>query len=456
MSLLTKLFGGASGSSASPSGARKLMRQVNGDNMKAAAEAIAALGRLPFSQEVCDFLIGLTGDATFGESGQSKAAIAALGQIGHPSATERLVKILASGSLSFRYAAEALGHPHNAVAIPALLELASTSDNYICVEGAIKALQAIGTPEARTALERFYQAPARELSVLYTGFETRERISSSALGQQPDQEELRFAVQKLVSENPFYFADDAAAEKALALYLAELHPLGLYQLRNFLRDGPGGVARAAERILSTSFGGMRLTNGAIADHVHLAVNRAKGRHATFLKQLAATDTTRMELHLLSLLPSPSEHDSAAALLMLLPRLRAEEHFIAEIGANRFTEGPRLSLFRIVCKHAREKAAPALMEWLSQNPASTLAPELTALLRGVGPVVLESALRLLADDRWPARMRAIEVLGGCGAEVAHAALRAQLAVESNYEMQKAIKTALSEGRSEVSFSINAQK
>lgn len=422
------------------------MRRAHGDDMKTSGEAIAALGRLPFSQEVCDFLIGLTSDATIGESGQSRAAIAALGQIGHPSATERLVEILASGSLSFRSAAEALGHPRNAAAVPALFELASASSNYICVEGAVKALQAIGTPEARTALERFYQAPARDLSVLYTGFETRERISSSALGQQPGQEELRFAAQKLVSENPFYFADDAAAEKALAMCVAEPDPLRLYQLRNFLRDGPGGAAGAAERILSTSFGGIRLTNGAIADRVHLAVNQAKGRHATFLRQLAATDTTRLELHLLSLLPSPREHDSAAALLMLLPRLKAEEPFIAEIGANRFPDGPRLSLFRIVCKHAREKAAPSLMEWLSQNPASTLAPELTGLLHGIGPVVLEPALRLLADDRWPARMRAIEVLGVCGAEAAHAALRSQLAVESNFEMQKAIKTALSGGAS----------
>jgi hypothetical protein len=37
-----------------------------------------------------------------------------------------------------------------------------------------------------------------------------------------------------------------------------------------------------------------------------------------------------------------------------------------------------------------------------------------------------------------------VLGACGAEAAHAALRSQLAVENNFEMQKAIKAALAGG------------
>jgi HEAT repeat protein len=56
-------------------------------------------------------------------------------------------------------------------------------------------------------------------------------------------------------------------------------------------------------------------------------------------------------------------------------------------------------------------------------------------------VVARAMAMLADERWAARKRAVEILGRAGGDDARKALAERLAVEQNYELKSAIEKVL---------------
>jgi HEAT repeat protein len=85
-----------------------------------------------------------------------------------------------------------------------------------------------------------------------------------------------------------------------------------------------------------------------------------------------------------------------------------------------------------------------MEHLHKEPASDVSAEAASLIRGTNVDVLEAALRLLMDERWAARRRAVEVLGALQSETARQALMSLLKIERDFEMHRAIEAALKPG------------
>ncbi len=113
------------------------------------------------------------------------------------------MKIVASASLNCREAGKALSHPRNNSAVPALLHLALTHHQYVPVETAAIALSAIGTTEAKRALGEFVKHPSRGLEIVY--FDSTQLKYTSALGQIPNDNEIKAATSALKSENVFLF-----------------------------------------------------------------------------------------------------------------------------------------------------------------------------------------------------------------------------------------------------------
>jgi HEAT repeat protein len=418
----------------------RLILEARSDDLGRAQRAITALGQLPISPEALDCLIDLSGDATIGESARSAAAVAALGELGHPRAADRLLKIISSGSLSAKRAAEAMGRAHNNCAVPGLLDMALTHSSYLQVKLAIEDLTGIDTPDANSALGRFRSQPARTLSI--DVLESTERTSSSALGQIPSKEELETVRSKLISLNVFRFGPREEMRSAVEDCLTQPEKARLAELHAFLVENDALASREAiERIAAAHFGDLMITRPAIASWIEAASQDAEARKAEIRTLLSSSDTSRLETYLLMKLESKFEQEQASGLLLLLPRLLQIGQFVDAFRSAILEDRTLCSILRILRKHVPSRFAALTMVYLRDQPGSTVSAEAARLVQGTDLEFLEPALLLLTDSRWAARMRAVEVLGSIHSETARSALLSQMKVEEDHEIRRAIENVI---------------
>jgi len=158
---------------------RKLQKRVLADKStfrQATADTIMALADYPYSEEIFSFLIHAASLGPYTE-----AATIALGGLGHPKAIDWMIRSIRYPSLSHDRVARAFSNSRNHLAVIPLLEIALSSNNYLSIEQAQRILRGIGTPEAEEALRRFYGTSSRIVTILWTGFETVEPISTTFL-----------------------------------------------------------------------------------------------------------------------------------------------------------------------------------------------------------------------------------------------------------------------------------
>lgn len=160
---------------------RRLIRVADGDNMAKAKEAIRALGRTQ-SNEALEYLLGRAGGATHGSDWRTASVLEALGEMSHPRGVERLLKVVASGSVANDHVPGALALVHGDAPVPALLTFALESEDYHAVKAAVRTLERLGTPAASAALADFRARPAR--TVIRRELETgRIPESTTVFGQ---------------------------------------------------------------------------------------------------------------------------------------------------------------------------------------------------------------------------------------------------------------------------------
>jgi len=136
---------------------RRLIRIAESDDRSRSNEAIRALGRVQ-SDEVLEYLLRHAG---LGIDTRTRAAMEALGEMSHPRGVERLLYVIARGTVAEEPARRALELVRGDAAVPALLRVALEDDDYHAVKFAVRTLERLGTPAAADALARFRAAPAR-------------------------------------------------------------------------------------------------------------------------------------------------------------------------------------------------------------------------------------------------------------------------------------------------------
>lgn len=156
------------------------MRIAEEDNGKRVDEAILALARLSYSDDILESVASFIPKAG-GLGPHTSTAIIALGIMRHPRAAEHLIKLVASPKSPCREAGKALGRAQNNHAVPGLLNIALTSPDFECARVAVRALEKIGTPDAGAALAKFRAQPGRRVRV--TGADGDYWSSTGPLGQ---------------------------------------------------------------------------------------------------------------------------------------------------------------------------------------------------------------------------------------------------------------------------------
>jgi len=144
-------------------GVGSLIRTADSDDRTQANAAIRELGRSQ-SGEALEYLLGRAGGATYSVDSRTGAVLEALGEMSHPRGVERLLQVVASGSVAEEHARRGLDLVHGDTAVPALLRFALESDDYHGVKFAIRTLERLGTPAAAAALADFRARPARTVT----------------------------------------------------------------------------------------------------------------------------------------------------------------------------------------------------------------------------------------------------------------------------------------------------
>ena len=189
--------------------------------------------------------------------------------------------------------------------------------------------------------------------------------------------------------------------------------------------------------------GSRTVTPFLADWLEACLAETATRRDESREFLSHADTTRLERCLLDDLRSKHDSDQAAAfrLLALLPRL-------LEIGALRdlataeqIGTNARLRALRLLAQHAPEHLPPAVIEVVARSPGEVASLDLVRLLAGREAEVTPAFIALLQDERWAARMRAVEFLAHAGNEAAREALRVRVFVETDAEIRSALQSAL---------------
>jgi hypothetical protein len=160
--------------------ARELMRIAKGGDGKRVDDAILALAKLPYADDIFECVTSFIPKAG-GLGPHTSSAIAALGAVRHRHAADYLIKLVASPRSPCREAGRALGHARNNHAVPGLLNIALTSPDFECARVAVRALEKIGTPDAEAALANFRAQPGRRVRV--TGADGDYWSSTGPLGQ---------------------------------------------------------------------------------------------------------------------------------------------------------------------------------------------------------------------------------------------------------------------------------
>jgi hypothetical protein len=162
-------------------GAARLIRAADSDDRAKANAAIRELGRTQ-PDEALEYLLRRAGGATYSSDSRTEAVLEALGEMSHPRGVERLLQVVASGSVAEGHARRGLELVRGDAAVPALLRFALESDDYHGVKFAVRTLERLGTPAAAAALADFRGRPAR--TVIRRELETgRIPESTAAFGQ---------------------------------------------------------------------------------------------------------------------------------------------------------------------------------------------------------------------------------------------------------------------------------
>jgi hypothetical protein len=420
---------------------RKLEKTIQTDRStfrQTTADAIMALAEQPFSEEIYAFLART---ASLGR--YTDAATSALGRIGHPRTIDWLIGSIRYPGLSHERIAKAFCNPRNHLAVAPLLEIALTSTNYISIEHALQILRGIGTTEAQEALQRFYSSPSRIVTVLWTGFETAEPISTTFLGQRPSQSELNEARALLVRDNVFCFGTQNEALGAVERCLDSPPSARLAQLESFLSNGfqssrgDTGVRSAG---ISRRAGVADLPSQAVNEWFEISRRNFDARNAEIRDRLASANKERLEAHILNQLGAKRER--ALSFYQLLPnrsdiaKLQGLEHpfqsedeipqYLVELRLraemqHKLEIGNRVEQARLRPDEPNIRLEAFLVAW--QND---LDPDLSLLDEFVEP--------LLKDARWDVRKKTLDTLSTIPDNKVLLLLERYIAGEADYELQ----------------------
>ena len=155
--------GGTRTGAAVDRGVGRLIRIADSNDRARANEAIRELGRTQ-SDEALEYLLRRAGGATYSVDARTAAALEALGTMSHPLGVDRLLQVVASGSVAVEHALRGLDLVRGDAAVSALLKAAQTSDDYHCVKAAVRTLERLGTPASTAALDQFRRHPARSVT----------------------------------------------------------------------------------------------------------------------------------------------------------------------------------------------------------------------------------------------------------------------------------------------------
>ena len=435
-------------------GLRGLAKKIKADGstfQQSTADAILALTDQPVSQEIVSFLEQTAGKRPY--AGTAGLALAITGDIWR---REGLASSIRCPRVAYKEDAKLLSSPRNAWAIAPMLEIAQTSANYLAIESALQVLAGIGTPQAREAIEKFREGESRIVTVLWSGFETPEPVSTTFLGQRPFAPELGEARQRLNRENVFSFGLQNEVLSALDQCLDMPQTAPLVQLESFLAKGverPRGALGVARPGITKRAGVPDLPRRVIDYWIEESRRNFGQRDKEIRDRLAAANKERLEVHILNQIPK--SRDQALAFYRLLPnrtaisQLTGLDHpfqsedeipdYIAELRRQDVIQ-QRLFVERRV-EDAR--AHPG-------NPDARLAVFLEAYRHEREfrlSLLAEFIEPLLAHERWDVRKRAIETLKLAPSEQACRLLERYAAGETNYELQTyAQETAQSISRS----------
>ena len=273
-----------------------------------------ALADYPYSEEIFSFLIHAASLGPYTE-----AATIALGGLGHPKAIDWMIRSIRYPSLSHDRVARAFSNSRNHLAVIPLLEIALSSNNYLSIEQAQRILRGIGTPEAEEALRRFYGTSSRIVTILWTGFETVEPISTTFLGQRPSENELNEARVQLVRENVFCFGTHQEVVAAMARCLDSPQSAQLTHLESFLVNGfqtPHGDVGVKRAGISRRAGVPDLPRQAVDTWIEMSRHNFDSRNAEIRSRLEMANKERLEAYILNQLGSKREQ--ALSFYKLLP------------------------------------------------------------------------------------------------------------------------------------------
>ena len=404
-----------------------------------------ALADQPFSEDIYSFLTGTASRGPYAE-----AATNALGRIGHPRPIDWLIGSIRYPGLSHERIARAFCNSRNHLAVAPLLEIALTSTNYISIEHALQILRGIGTTDAQEALQRFYGASSRIVTVLWTGFETAEPISTAFLGQKPSESELDEARALLVRENVFCFGTDQEALGAVERCLDSPLSAQLAQLESFLANGfqsPRGDVGVKRPGISRRAGVPDLPRQAIDAWIELSRRNFDARNTEIRNRLASTNKEHLEVHILNQLGVKRER--ALSFYQLLPNrsdiamLHGLEHpFQSEDEIPPYLVELR---HRDEVQHQLEITNRVEQARLRLNePSIRLAAFRDAcqnnLDSGLSPLD-EFVEPLLKDPRWDVRKRTLDTLSTLPGDRVLLLLERYIAGEADYELQTAARETM---------------
>lgn len=427
---------------------RKLQKRVQADKStfrQSTADTIMALADHPYSEEIFSFLIHAASLGLYTE-----AATYALGGLGHPKTIDWMIRSIRYPSLSHDRVTRAFCNSRNHLAVTPLFELVLSSNNYISIENALRILRGIGTPEAQEALRRFYGTTSRIVTILWTGFETAEPISTTFLGQRPSESELTEARAQLVRENVFCFGTHQEAFAAMARCLDSPQSAQLAHLESFLANGfqtprvEVGVKRAG---ISRRAGVPDLPRQAVETWIEMSRHNFNTRNAEIRSRLEMANKERLEVYILNQLRTKREQALSFYKLLLNRSDIAELHGLE----HPFKSEDEIPAYLVELRHRDEMQHQ--LEIKNRVDEARLRPNepflRLAAFRDACQNNLDSGIALLdefiepalKDARWDVRQKTLETLSKIPSEKVLPLLERYIAGESDYELQTVAREAM---------------
>ena len=360
-----------------------------------------------------------------------RSAIAALGRLPSPAASEALCEVLQTmGGYAVEAVAALRSAPHRDVPAGRFGALATTATDFETAEWAVKALRSLGTPEAQDALDAFTRQPARKLPSQVAA----ALRSTAALGQVPDEDFIAEVRRRKAAGEPFRYGDEA--EIAAALRRCFEDPSASARL---VDDLALLLTRGCPDAAST-----RSRFGSQAEAVVSERSRAAwpAKLAVIRAHFATEDSARLETYLLNRFLAGSSH--AFELYLQLPNPRP----VAELpGLSQ--SFPTLQDLRDFVTSRPIREALAKIELARSHPDNvdlrlrTLV-EVSHVVTPEGREALidEFAGALLTRPEWAVRRAALNALAQLPHSDAEPFLRAFLASEeTDFELRQYAHAAL---------------